>query len=62
MSHELKYLARAAGLTHLGITDNQQAHWYCTCRRWRMNRDQRGRPFRETAEKYHRKHVKEATR
>lgn len=61
VEHELKYAVGASGLAHLGIPNNSQPHWYCTCGRWRKDRNLRGQPFRETAEKHHRKHVREAT-
>jgi hypothetical protein len=59
--HELRYRAGSGGLTHIGIADNPAPHWYCTCGGWRVNRDGQGRPFRETAEKRHRKHVREVS-
>jgi hypothetical protein len=55
--HEMLYLA---GLQGLGIHDNPQPHWYCTCGNWVKNRDFRGRPFKDTAQRHWRKHVKEA--
>jgi hypothetical protein len=61
VEHELKYRPGASGMAHLGIPNNSQPHWYCTCGRWRKDRNLRGQPFRETAEKHHRKHVREAT-
>lgn len=57
VKHELKYLA---GISGFGKTDGVP-HWYCTCGSWRINRDLRtGSPMRETAEKKHRKHAKDA--
>lgn len=61
IEHELLYRAGSWGLGNVGITDNTQPHWYCSCGGWRINRDLQGRPHRETAAKHHRKHVKEAS-
>lgn len=58
--HELRYRAGSAGLERLGIPNVSQPYWYCSCGKWTKNRDLQGRPFRETALKHHRKHVKEA--
>lgn len=61
-AHSLMYRAGSYGLGDVGIPDNGQPFWYCTCGQWRKNRDLQGRPFRETAEKHHRKHVREVTK
>jgi hypothetical protein len=59
-THELKYRAGSSGLAKVGIPDVATPYWYCTCGQWQVNRDLQGRPFREAAEKRHRKHVKDA--
>jgi hypothetical protein len=57
---ELLYRAGSGGLSHLGIPDCRTPHWYCACGGWRKTRDHKGSPFRETAMKHWRKHVREA--
>jgi hypothetical protein len=61
-NHELKYRPGSSGLSHVGIPDVAIPHWYCTCGHWRINRDLQGKPFRDSAEKRHAKHTKEANR
>lgn len=58
-AHELLYRAGSQGLERLGIRDVAEPHWYCSCGRWRVNRDSQGRPHHDTAERRHRKHVRE---
>ena len=60
MDHELLYRAGSYGLSHVGIPNESQPHWYCSCGTWRLNRNPRtGSPFKETALKHHRKHLAE---
>ena len=59
--HELLYRVGSHGLGYVGIADNNQPHWYCSCGQWRLNRNPRtGSPFKETATKHHKKHIKGA--
>lgn len=58
--HELLYRAGSSGFASIGIPDVSTPHWYCSCGGWRKDRNYRGSPMRETAQKHHRKHVQEA--
>lgn len=61
LGHELLYRAGSHGLGSVGIADNNQPHWHCSCSKWRLNRNPRtGSPFKETAIKHHRKHIEES--
>lgn len=60
-NHVLEYRAGSYDLGQAGIADNSQPHWYCTCGGWRKDRNLQGHPFQETAERHHRKHVREVT-
>jgi predicted house-cleaning noncanonical NTP pyrophosphatase (MazG superfamily) len=57
--HELMYRPASYGLRKAGIPDVETPHWYCTCGRWRVDRDLQGRPFKETAQRRHREHIKD---
>lgn len=35
--HEMKYRAATLGLSRLGIPDNDQAGWSCSCGHWHIN-------------------------